>query len=99
MASEAGLEAYVDWIRRATRISEGQFQKAGLEDWVQLQRRWKFRWAGHTARREDGRWAKAVLSWQPSKGSRGPGHPTRRWGDALDGFFSYQFDVPRGLWA
>eukprot|EP00973_Karenia_brevis_P036586 5043515-Karenia_brevis.AAC.1 len=56
-SSEAELEDYVTWIRRATHIAENATAKAGIEDWVVLQRRWKWRWAGHVARRPDNRWS------------------------------------------
>eukprot|EP00973_Karenia_brevis_P072582 10082551-Karenia_brevis.AAC.1 len=95
---EDELESYTDWIKRATRLAEDQLRKAGLEDWVLLQRRWKMRWAGHTARRSDGRWAKQVLTWTPVGGHRRPGHPLKRWQDSIDGFIGRQFDAPKGLW-
>eukprot|EP00973_Karenia_brevis_P026315 3629418-Karenia_brevis.AAC.1 len=92
------LEPFADWIRRATHIAENAFKKIGLEEWVTLQRRWKWRWAGHTARREDGRWSTAVLAWTPSEGSRKPGHPVKRWQDGLDDYLWYKTDAPKGYW-
>eukprot|EP00973_Karenia_brevis_P092470 12412566-Karenia_brevis.AAC.1 len=50
---EPELENYVDWIRRATGVAESAMSKASLEDWVTTQRRWKWKWAGHAARRKD----------------------------------------------
>ena len=49
------VEDYVDWIKRATEMAEGAAKKARVTDWVTEQARRKFLWAGHVARREDGR--------------------------------------------
>ena len=54
--------------------------------WVEEVRRRKFRWAGHVARREDGRWTKAVLDWVPN-GLRRRGRPVQRWVDSIQSFF------------
>ena len=62
-------------------------------DWVEEQRRRKWRWAGHIARRTDGRWTKWMLSWQPGRGQRGQGRPVTRWEDAL-----VEFMRGRGRW-
>ena len=84
------MESYVDWIKRVTHIAETNYKKAGLEDWVMLQRRWKWRWAGHVARRDDKRWASEVLEWIPDGGHRNRGHPRKRWQDDLNEFFKHK---------
>ncbi|CAG9135919.1 unnamed protein product [Plutella xylostella] len=43
----------------------------------------KWRWAGHLARREDGRWTKAVSEWWPREGRRLVGRPPTRWSDDI----------------
>eukprot|EP00973_Karenia_brevis_P023276 3205690-Karenia_brevis.AAC.1 len=78
---EHELENYVDWIRRATHIAENAMSKAKVEDWVSKQRRLKWSWAGHIARRQDHRWSSEVLTWTVTGGYRMPGHPVRRWQD------------------
>ena len=46
------------------------------------ERRWK--WAGHVARREDGRWTEAVTTWWPREnGKRRRGAQKKRWKDDL----------------
>ena len=45
--------------------------------------RLKWRWAGHVARRTDGRWSTAMLDWEPIKGARRPGRPMTRWVNLL----------------
>ena len=39
--------------------------------------------AGHVSRRLDGKWSKAVLTWQPV-GARCKGRPLMRWCDAIN---------------
>ncbi|XP_013144778.1 PREDICTED: uncharacterized protein LOC106108224 [Papilio polytes] len=43
----------------------------------------KWRWAGHIARRTDGRWGRRVLEWRPRIGRRSVGRPPARWTDDL----------------
>eukprot|EP00973_Karenia_brevis_P083001 11508050-Karenia_brevis.AAC.1 len=62
-------------------------QKLGLDDWVTAARRRKWRWAGHVARRSDGRWSTSLVSWVPENGHRRRGHPRKRWSDDLKAFF------------
>ena len=40
----------------------------------------KWRWAGHIARM-DNRWIKRCTEWQPRRGKRSRGRPSRRWQD------------------
>ena len=54
-----------------------------VADWVEEQRRRKWRWAGHVARRDDGRWSKMMLDWVPVRGQRGAGRPVTRWEDPI----------------
>ena len=83
------VETWVEWIRRATFIAEESLWKAGLDNWVGAQRRRKFRWAGHVARRMDGRWSSIVVNWTPGVGSRRVGRPAMRLTDTLVQYFSY----------
>ncbi|KAI8435808.1 hypothetical protein MSG28_004034 [Choristoneura fumiferana] len=43
----------------------------------------KWQWAGHIARRTDGRWCRKVLEWRPRTGRRAVGRPPTRWSDDL----------------
>ncbi|KAJ2938424.1 hypothetical protein O0L34_g12865 [Tuta absoluta] len=43
----------------------------------------KWAWAGHLARRDDGRWTKAVMEWRPRITKRPVGRPPARWTDDL----------------
>jgi hypothetical protein len=95
---EDGLEAWAEWIQRATRIAEAQLDKAGIEDWVTLQRRTQYRWAGHAARRTDARWSQRVLDWLPKHGRRTVGRPKRRWADSINDFFMKELGSQRDEW-
>ena len=46
-----------------------------------LKQKWK--WAGHTARLRDNRWTKRCTEWQPRRGKRSRGRPSRRWQDDI----------------
>jgi hypothetical protein len=95
---EQGGETWVEWVQRATRIAEGHLLKANMEEWTANQRRRLFKWAGHAARREDGRWSCRILDWAPLEGKRNIGHPRKRWGDSINAFFMSEYGMSAGGW-
>jgi hypothetical protein len=81
-ASSQPLEAtetYVEWIQRVTHEVEDKMTAAQVPDWVEECHLRKWRWYGHTCRRNDNRWSRRVLFWTPERGSRCQGHPFSRW--------------------
>ncbi|CAH2235021.1 jg1290 [Pararge aegeria aegeria] len=60
-------------IRRRTRVTDIAQRVAKL----------KWQWAGHIARRTDGRWGLKVLEWRPRTGKRSVGRPPARWTDDI----------------
>ena len=60
-------------IRRRTKVA----------DIAQRISKLKWQWAGHIARRTDGRWGRKVLEWRPRTGKRSVGRPPTRWTDDL----------------
>ncbi|CAH2267719.1 jg4327 [Pararge aegeria aegeria] len=60
-------------IRRRTRGTDIAHRVAKL----------KLQWAGHIARRTDGRWGSKVLEWQPRTGKRSVDRPLTRWTDDI----------------
>ena len=78
------VENWVEYVRRATGIAEEQLKNTRLEDWVAGQRRRKWRWAGHTARRLDGRWSQNILHCTDFPGRRPRGRPKTRWRDSIE---------------
>ena len=88
------LEAWVDWVIRASREAECAMQKFGVPDWCEEIHRRRYRWAGHVARRQDGRWTREVLTWSVV-GSRSQKRPLTRWSDTFRKFFCSLFDLDR----
>ena len=82
-------ESWVSWIQRTTREVVDIMAKVGMDDWVETQMRRKWRWCGHTLRREDGRWATKLLAWIPDRGQRSRGHPHTRWSDDILAFLQH----------
>ena len=80
-------ESWAEWISRSTSIAEAAQKKAGIKDWVVEHRRRLWRFAGHTARRTDGRWNAKLLTWTPENGYRANWRPNLRWSDPLDKFW------------
>jgi hypothetical protein len=80
---EEDAESWTEWIKRATNIAAGAAKNAGVVDRVEEQRRRKWQWAGHISRRDDGRWTKRLVDWEPFGGRRSWGRPILRWEDTL----------------
>ena len=80
-------ETWVEWMIRTAEVAACAMQKAKIPDWVQEQRRRKWRWAGHVVRRRDLRWSTRILFWAPLKRkSRPVGRPADRSEDSLNRF-------------
>ena len=62
-----------DEIRRQTGVDD-IFERIAKQTW---------RWAGHIARMEDGRWTKKLLEWRPREDKRSRGRPPTRWTDDI----------------
>ena len=76
----------MDWITRVTRAVDGAVIQGRVYDWVREQGKRKWKWAGHVARRTDGRWNTMMLSWQPYGWWREQGRPSTRWQDGFQKF-------------
>ena len=83
---ETIIEDWVSWVQRATKVVEKVRKSRGLPEWVEEIARRKFRWAGHVARRQDGRWNRVLLDWA-APGYRGQVRPVTRWRDSINKFF------------
>jgi len=60
-----------EWLRGVTRVV----------DIVEEARRRKWRYAWNIAQKEDKRWTRALIDWQPIGRTRGRGRPRTRWQD------------------
>eukprot|EP00973_Karenia_brevis_P090887 12404857-Karenia_brevis.AAC.1 len=89
---ENDLEPWVEWVKRATSLSQDLASKHGICDWVEEHRRRMWTLAGHTVRRDDRRWSTQLVHWIPSTGGRKVGHPAKRWLDELVAFHELIFD-------
>ena len=87
---ELEVESWVAWVRRVTAEAELVMSRLEIPDWVTEQRRRKWSWAGHIARRTDGRWTRKMLDYQP-EGTRAQRHLVTRWDTSLDSFVSRIF--------
>ncbi|CAH2241191.1 jg3256 [Pararge aegeria aegeria] len=58
-------------------------RRTGVTDIAQRVAKLKWQWAGHIARRTDGRWGLKVLEWRPRTGKRSVGRPPTRWTDDI----------------
>ena len=88
MEDEEALEPWVDWIRRCTHEAEKQIADLGIEDWVSIHRRRKWRWARCVAIDQSNKWTLKALTWDPTLDPwytprRRPGRPQTRWTDDL----------------
>ncbi|CAH2242587.1 jg14123 [Pararge aegeria aegeria] len=54
-----------------------------ITDIVQRAAALKWNWVGHIRRRENGRWSRVILDWQPRTGHRSIGRPPARWRDDI----------------
>ena len=72
-------------MNRTTAEAESALKSANGIDWVEEQRRRKWRWAGKIARCADNRWTGQILEWKPV-GKRRPGRPNMRWVDQTSSF-------------
>jgi hypothetical protein len=70
---EKGQGIRNDEIRKRTKVADIERRIAIL----------KWQWAGHIARRTDGRWGGKVLEWRPRTGRRSVGRAPTRWTDDL----------------
>ena len=94
LASEDLLEPWLDWFRRSTHTADELAVRHGVCDWVEECRRRKWKLAGHTLRRTDGRWSTRLLNWIPNAGHRDVGHPAQRWSDELAVFHKRLYGNP-----
>ena len=67
------------WYQQQTNISSKNLWKVTVQEDINVEiSKRKFRWIGHTLRKEDGEIPKAALLWKP-QGNRKRGRPRNRW--------------------
>ena len=58
-------------------------KRTKINDSIEYTLKQKWKWAGHIARMKDNRWTKRCTEWQPRRGKRSRGRPSRRWQDDI----------------
>ena len=53
-------------------------KRTKIIDIIEYTLKQKWRWAGHIARMKDNRWTRQCTEWQPRRGKRSTGQPSRR---------------------
>ena len=58
-------------------------KRTKIIDIIEYTLKQKWRRAKHTARMKNNRWTKRCTEWQPRRGKRSRGRPSRRWQDDI----------------
>ena len=58
-------------------------KRTKIIDTIEYTLKQKWKWAGHIARLKDNRWTRRCTEWQPRRGKRSRGRPSRRWQDDI----------------
>ena len=58
-------------------------KRAKIIDVIEYTLKQKWKWAGRIARMKDNRRTKRCTEWQPRRGKRSRGRPSRRWQDDI----------------
>jgi len=72
-----------------------------IEDVIKTAKKMKWRWAGHIARRTDGRWTINVLQWIPREKKRPRRRLNVRWVDEIKRFSGatlMRISADRDMW-
>ena len=82
--TQAAMERAMLKITRKDRKRNSRIrQQTRVTDVLEAAAKLKWRWAGHVARRHDGRWTKLVTEWYPRDGKRKQGRQKTRWVDSI----------------
>ncbi|RXN01217.1 hypothetical protein EOD39_7555 [Acipenser ruthenus] len=82
--TERALKRRMVGVKKTDHVSNELLRKTSkVKDAVNQADQAKKRWAGHVARRSDGRWTRAVTEWLPLDIKRPLGGLTTRWRDSL----------------
>lgn len=95
---EGVLEDWVTWIQRVTHKAQNELGKLGIKEWVFQFREQKWNRAHSVANMPNDRWAKILLTWEPSAGTRRVGRPEVRWDDSIADLFDTSALPSRQEW-
>ena len=58
-------------------------KRTKIIDLIEYTLKQKWKWAGHIARLKDNRWTRRCTEWQPRRGKKSRGRPSRGWQDDI----------------
>lgn len=94
--SPHSVEDYVEWIQEATEKTDRLMRQFNAQDWLEEQRRRKWKWAGKVAGRSDERWTHEIAKWDPEE-VKIRGRPKTRWSDEINVYLTtVTRSMPRG---
>ena len=80
------MEPWHEWCKRVTEEVAKEILTAGIEELAVAAKRKVWTLAGHISRRDDGRWSKTMISWQPEAGQSPVARPFKRWVEDINKF-------------
>ena len=85
--STHSIEDYVEWIQAATEKTDNLMKQFKVQDWIEEQRRRKWKWAEKVASRSDERWTQEIAKWNPDE-IKIRGRPKTRWSDEINKYLA-----------
>ena len=83
-AAQRAMERKILDLKLQDKIPCSEIRKrTKVTDIIEYTLKQKWKWAGHIAKMKDNRWTKRCTEWQPRKGKRSRGRPSRRWQDDI----------------
>ena len=81
---QRSMERSITNVKKIQKIPHEKIRKkTKVIDALKYSQKQKWRWAGHVARLNDGRWTSTLTLWRGPAGSRKRGRPIARWGDDI----------------
>jgi len=78
---------WVPFVQRTAQRVDSLAANYQMEDWIQLYRKRKWKFAGRLARKTDDWWSRLTATWRPNDGhGRDRGVPCTLWSDQLETF-------------
>ncbi|CAH2233327.1 jg6241 [Pararge aegeria aegeria] len=74
--TQRAMERAMLWVSLRDQMTNKEIRRRNrVTDIAQRVAKLKWKWAGHIARRTDGRWGLKVLEWRPRNGKHSVGRP------------------------
>ena len=74
------MEKRIFGVKLQDKIPRSEIRKrTNIIDIIEYTQKQKWRWAEHIVSMKDNKWTKLCAEWQPSRGNRSRGRPSRKW--------------------